>query len=147
MNWLTVKEVAEHLKLGVDKVYKLIQSGQIPSAKLGGQWRCSQELLDLWALSKTNLFSIKQPSSIPESSKFDGFAPYDLVRDTEPAPYEYKSIEGAGLEEVDHLGRELTALWEKESPEMIAERLEEKIKVVKRLQDAFRLMSTKDSKD
>ena len=45
---MTLKEVAKYLGLHVMTVYKLTRQGQIPSAKIGGQWRFKQDVLDAW---------------------------------------------------------------------------------------------------
>lgn len=46
--WLTVKEVAEYLKLSTDLVYKFAQRGKIPVSKIGNQWRFDREEIDAW---------------------------------------------------------------------------------------------------
>jgi len=46
--WLTVKEVAEYLKLSTDLVYKFAQQGKIPVSKIGNQWRFDREEIDTW---------------------------------------------------------------------------------------------------
>lgn len=45
---MTVKEVAEYLKLNYMTVYKLAQKGRIPASKIGGNWRFKKDLLDQW---------------------------------------------------------------------------------------------------
>ncbi len=46
--WLTVREVAEYLKLSTDLVYKFAQQGKIPVSKIGNQWRFDREEIDDW---------------------------------------------------------------------------------------------------
>jgi excisionase family DNA binding protein len=48
MNWITVKEVAEYLKLSTMMVYKLAQDGKIPSVKIGRVWRFERDSIDKW---------------------------------------------------------------------------------------------------
>lgn len=48
MNWITVKEVAEYLKLSTMMVYKLAQEGKIPSVKIGRVWRFERDSIDKW---------------------------------------------------------------------------------------------------
>ena len=43
---MTIKEVAQYLKMNERTVYKLIQSGKIPAAKLGKQWRLNKDQLN-----------------------------------------------------------------------------------------------------
>lgn len=45
---MTIKEVSKYLKMNERTVYKLIQAGQIPAAKLGKQWRLNKERLNEW---------------------------------------------------------------------------------------------------
>ena len=45
---LTVKETAQYLKLNYMTVYKLVQKGKIPVARVGGNWRVNKEMLDQW---------------------------------------------------------------------------------------------------
>lgn len=45
---MTIKEVSKYLKMNERTVYKLIQDGQIPAAKLGKQWRLNKEKLNEW---------------------------------------------------------------------------------------------------
>lgn len=46
--WLTVKEVAEYLKLSTDLIYKFAQQGKIPVSRIGNQWRFDREEIDAW---------------------------------------------------------------------------------------------------
>ena len=46
--WLTVKEVAQYLKLSTDLIYKLAQQGSIPASKVGTAWRFKKEKIDRW---------------------------------------------------------------------------------------------------
>lgn len=46
--WLTVKEVAEYLKLSTDLVYKFAQQGKVPVSRIGTQWRFDREEIDAW---------------------------------------------------------------------------------------------------
>jgi len=45
---LTVKEMAQLLKLNDRTVLKMAQTGALPAAKIGGQWRFKRELVDRW---------------------------------------------------------------------------------------------------
>ena len=46
--WLTVKEVAQYLKLSTDLIYKLAQQSNIPASKVGSAWRFKEEKIDQW---------------------------------------------------------------------------------------------------
>ena len=52
---MTVKEVAEYLKLNYMTVYKLAQKGRIPASKIGGNWRFKKELLDEWIAKQSTV--------------------------------------------------------------------------------------------
>jgi len=45
---LTVKEMAQFLKMNERTVLKMAQAGAIPAAKIGGQWRFKRALVDRW---------------------------------------------------------------------------------------------------
>lgn len=45
---MTVKELANYLKLAESTVYKLAQEGEIPGRKIGGNWRFSLEQINKW---------------------------------------------------------------------------------------------------
>jgi excisionase family DNA binding protein len=46
--WLTVKEVAEYLRVSTDLIYRLAQEGKMPASKVGGRWRFKKEKVDKW---------------------------------------------------------------------------------------------------
>ena len=50
---LTVKEVAEYLKLTEKTTYKLAAEGKIPGFKVGGSWRFRRDELSSWTRQKT----------------------------------------------------------------------------------------------
>lgn len=45
---LTIKEVAEYLKVAEKTVYRLAGAKQIPAFKVGGSWRFSRADIDSW---------------------------------------------------------------------------------------------------
>ncbi len=45
---LTLKEVAENLKLAEKTAYKLAAAGKLPGFKVGGSWRFKQTDIDQW---------------------------------------------------------------------------------------------------
>lgn len=53
--WLTVSEVARHLKLSDEMIYKVLQSGELPAIRVRTSWRISREALDQWvAIQRMN---------------------------------------------------------------------------------------------
>ena len=49
--WLTIDELAEYLKMGRTKLYRMAQEGNIPASKVGNQWRFDREEIDEWMKS------------------------------------------------------------------------------------------------
>ena len=47
-NLMTLREVAHYLGLHYLTIYRLIQEGKIPAARLGGRWRFKKDVLDRW---------------------------------------------------------------------------------------------------
>lgn len=50
--WLTVRELAQYLKISIDLVYKLTQQGKIPVSKVGNLLRFDREEIDAWVKSQ-----------------------------------------------------------------------------------------------
>ena len=48
---LTVKEVAEYLRVNQTTIYRLLRKSEIPAFKVGGDWRFNIESVDDWCLS------------------------------------------------------------------------------------------------
>ena len=57
---MTPKEAAKYLGLHLITIYRLIKKGELPSFKVGGQWRFKKDLLDTWIASKINGNSEKE---------------------------------------------------------------------------------------
>lgn len=57
-NILTVKEVAEFLKLSTRTVKRMIQRNDLPAFKVGGQWRVSESRLAEWLRGRENTSDI-----------------------------------------------------------------------------------------
>ena len=49
---LTLKEVAEYLKLTEKTAYRLAAEGKLPGFKVGGSWRFKREDIDRWITQK-----------------------------------------------------------------------------------------------
>ena len=45
---LTIKEVADYLKVTERTIYRLAAGKQIPAFKVGGSWRFSRADIDIW---------------------------------------------------------------------------------------------------
>ena len=51
---LTLKEVAEYLKLAEKTAYRLAQKGKLPGFKVGGSWRFKREDIKSWIEQQKN---------------------------------------------------------------------------------------------
>ena len=45
---LTLKEVAEYLKLAEKTAYRLVAEGKLPGFKVGGSWRFKESDIESW---------------------------------------------------------------------------------------------------
>lgn len=45
---LTIKELADYLKLAEKTAYRLAAEGKLPGFKVGGSWRFKREDVDCW---------------------------------------------------------------------------------------------------
>lgn len=45
---MTVKDVAEYLRMSEAKVYKLTKEGVLPAVRIGKTWRFRKDLLNAW---------------------------------------------------------------------------------------------------
>ena len=54
---LTLKEVAEYLKLAEKTAYRLAAEGKLPGFKVGGSWRFKKEDIEHWIKEQTGIGS------------------------------------------------------------------------------------------
>ena len=54
---LTIKEVAEYLKLSEKTAYRLASDGKLPGFKVGGSWRFKKEDIEAWIKEQKILVS------------------------------------------------------------------------------------------
>ena len=45
---MTLKEVAQYLKLAEKTAYRLASEGKLPGFKVGGSWRFKEDDIDTW---------------------------------------------------------------------------------------------------
>jgi len=55
---MTVKDVADYLKLNERTVYRMATAGKIPAFKVGGSWRFKQIELEKWIKTHSNNSSV-----------------------------------------------------------------------------------------
>jgi excisionase family DNA binding protein len=53
LEMLTVKEVAEYLKMKPVTIYKLAKEGKIPAFKVASFWRFKRDLIEKWAVDES----------------------------------------------------------------------------------------------
>jgi len=51
---MTIKELADYLRLSKVTVYKMTRQGKIPASKIGKQWRYNKSEIDSWLKQKSN---------------------------------------------------------------------------------------------
>ncbi|TVM00676.1 MAG: transcriptional regulator [Candidatus Brocadia sp. WS118] len=58
-NIMTIKQVAEYLKVSPRTIYKLVKTGGIPTFRIMNMWRFEQSKIDQWIQEKseTNNFN------------------------------------------------------------------------------------------
>ncbi|MBU4562021.1 helix-turn-helix domain-containing protein [bacterium] len=56
---MTVKQLAEYLKLNFQTVYKKVQNGEIPGSKIGRGWRFQKAIIDRWLTEEKAVTKIK----------------------------------------------------------------------------------------
>ncbi len=56
---MTVREVAEYLKVKERTIYRLVAKGGIPAFKVGGSWRFRRAEIDEWITRNTQDENIK----------------------------------------------------------------------------------------
>jgi excisionase family DNA binding protein len=50
---LTVREVADYLRVHPSTVYKLLRTRQVPAFRIGSDWRFNKEKIDQWMADRT----------------------------------------------------------------------------------------------
>jgi len=51
---LTIREVADYLRLAEKTVYRYASEGKVPGFKVGGAWRFRKSEIDKWIKEKEN---------------------------------------------------------------------------------------------
>jgi excisionase family DNA binding protein len=52
---MTLREVADYLRLSNDTVYRMANTGTISASKVGNQWRFRREDIDAWLEANKNV--------------------------------------------------------------------------------------------
>ena len=59
---LTIREIAEYLKVTERTIYRLASAKQVPAFKIGGSWRFSRQDIDGWIKRQTTEALAEIPS-------------------------------------------------------------------------------------
>ena len=59
---MTIRDVANYLRMAESTVYKLANDGQLPGRKVGGGWRFSRKELERWLFRPESLPTENQAS-------------------------------------------------------------------------------------
>ena len=62
---MTVRELAQYLRVHQGTLYKLIRRGQIPVFKIGSDYRFDRDTIKTWMADRTSKFQILRPKSGP----------------------------------------------------------------------------------
>ena len=91
---LTVKEVAAYLRVNQTTIYRLVRKSQIPSFKVGGDWRFNLDSIDEWRLN-SNAIRLESRDSFSLRRAMDAVdMPSDLVRLTQTIVQMIAPIDG-----------------------------------------------------
>jgi len=52
---MTIKQVAEYLKVSPRSIYKLVKDGSIPTFRIMNMWRFERSKIDLWINGKNGI--------------------------------------------------------------------------------------------
>ena len=69
---LTISDVAHLLKVAEKTVYGLVQKGDLPAFKVGGQWRFLRTAIDSWIEVKTRAAGANRPMMKRNRRNFSG---------------------------------------------------------------------------
>lgn len=59
---LTVRELADYLKIAEKTAYRFINEGKIPGFKVGSAWRFKKDAIDAWIASQSKTTATKKKS-------------------------------------------------------------------------------------
>ena len=67
--YLSIEDVAKRFGVTPSTVYRLAQRGVLPAFKVGGQWRVSHEMLELWVADQVTVERLKAADQPEDPSK------------------------------------------------------------------------------
>ncbi len=54
--WLSVEEIAFHLGVSKESIYRWAENGKMPAHKLGRQWKFKASIVDDWMMNSNDKF-------------------------------------------------------------------------------------------
>lgn len=66
--WVSLEEIAEHLKVSTDTIHRWIRAGKIPVHRVGRFWRFQVSEIDEWV--RAGKAAGKAAGASPETAKF-----------------------------------------------------------------------------
>ncbi len=68
---LTIKDVADYLKVNERTIYRLAASGELPGFKVGNSWRFKQSELEQYIAAQHNRAGVSEAIKAPNSKSED----------------------------------------------------------------------------
>ncbi|EOV8088788.1 MULTISPECIES: helix-turn-helix domain-containing protein [Providencia] len=68
---LTIKDMADYLKVNERTIYRLAASGELPGFKVGNSWRFKQSELEQYIAAQHNRASVSEAIKSTDSSSDD----------------------------------------------------------------------------
>lgn len=68
---LTIKDVADYLKVNERTIYRLAASAELPGFKVGNSWRFKQSELEQYIAAQHNRASVSEAMKSPNSKSED----------------------------------------------------------------------------
>lgn len=78
---MTIREVADYMKMNERTIYKLAQGGEIPAVKVANQWRLKKRWVDEWLESQMRVFGPRWQARVEKGQDEGGFRIADLFRE------------------------------------------------------------------
>jgi excisionase family DNA binding protein len=76
---MTVRELADYLRVHPSTIYRLLKQKRIPAFKLGREWRFNRESVDRWLLEQRKMISRRRNSRLPTEGR--------IANETEGVPH------------------------------------------------------------
>ena len=64
---MTVKELADYLRVHPTTIYRLLRAGELPAMRIGADWRFNRESIDAW-IGKQARAAISAGADVKENS-------------------------------------------------------------------------------